>query len=102
MGRRPARRKASAATVCANDHCVQATTLSKANPYDVFAGVSLPSGKATVRVRLAAGGRTLDRTTTVEVALTHPFGSGCGGRNEVDLAVTKSGALTPGTPTPVS
>ncbi|BEP12747.1 hypothetical protein acdb102_10580 [Acidothermaceae bacterium B102] len=87
------------ATVCLGTTCVAAGAITRSNPDDLFAGVALPTGKATVRVKLTApDGRTLDQTTTADVTLQKPFGSGCGGRNEVDLAVTTAGALVAGLP----
>ena len=85
------------ATICVGETCVAAAAITKANPNDVAAGASLSSGMVTVRVKLTApDGRSLDQTTTAEVTLAKPFGSGCGGRDEVDLTVTKAGTLMAG------
>jgi hypothetical protein len=86
------------ATICVAGKCGPATLL-KTGGYDLVGGATLPKDKATVRVQLTLStGRTLDRTTTADITLVKPFGSGCGGREEIDLMVTKAGALVPGRP----
>jgi hypothetical protein len=86
------------ATICIADRCGPATPL-KTGGYDLFGATTLPKEKATVRVQLTLStARTLDRTATAEVTLAKPFGSGCAGREEIDLTVTKAGAVVPGRP----
>jgi hypothetical protein len=91
------------ATICIESSCVTANPINESTPGDLLGALTLPVGKATVRVQLStAGGRSLDRRTTTGVTATKPFGSGCAGRQEIDLAVTKDGSLVPGRPVPVS
>jgi hypothetical protein len=91
------------ATICVAADCVTAAPASSAAPGDLVGALALPAGRVTVRVRLkASDGRSLDRTTTAGANLTRPFGSGCAGREEIDLAVSAQGSLTPGTAAPVS
>ena len=83
-------------TVCIAQTCAQAAPINEANPNDLFTDMTVGSGPVTVRVKLTApDGRTVDLTTTAESTLKKPFGSGCGGRPEIDLVVTKAGALEP-------
>jgi hypothetical protein len=87
------------ATVCVAADCVTATPISQATPDDLLGDITLPTGKATVRVRLTTTDRrALDQTTTADVTLTKPFGSGCAGREEIDLTVTKAGSVVRGRP----
>jgi hypothetical protein len=85
------------ATVCVASNCVTATPINQATPGDLLGAVTLPTGKATVRVQITtSAGRTLDQSSTAEVTVTKPFGSGCAGREEIDLTVTEAGSLVPG------
>jgi hypothetical protein len=91
------------ATVCVASHCVTAIPINQAKPDDLVGAVALSAGKATVRVQITtSAGRTLDQSTTAEVTVSKPFGSGCAGREEIDLTVTAAGSLLPGRPANVS
>jgi hypothetical protein len=82
---------------------VTAIPINQAKPDDLVGAVALSAGKATVRVQITtSAGRTLDQSTTAEVTVSKPFGSGCAGREEIDLTVTAAGSLLPGRPANVS
>jgi hypothetical protein len=89
--------EALTATICLDGACQSALPAERATPDDLFLYTGLPSGQATVEVRLTAnGGRSLDVSATAPVRQVKLQGDGCGSTPEIDLAVDSGGALVPG------
>lgn len=85
------------ATICLNGTCGPAAAERTTTPDAVFLYTGLPTGTATVEVRLTTtSGRTLDVSTTAPIRQVTLQGSGCGSTPEIDLAVDSNGALTTG------